>query len=397
VTRILFRNGVVLDPESAGPRQAALLIDGARIEALLEPEEAGPSDARPVDLAGRSIAPGFIDVHFHGATIFDPDDAPVASLRQDSASMLRHGVTAFLSTTVALDRTRLADRVEALARAAAAGEAGAAILGIHLEGPWIGAGAAGAQPRSAIRGYEPGEGRDVLDRGQGRVRMVTLAPEAPGAGALLAELQRREIVAALGHTTADAETTLDGIDRGVRHVTHLFNAMGSFHHRAPGAIGAALADDRVSCDLICDGVHVHPAAVRAAAHAKREKLLLITDRITPPASPSAPDEFGSGPLRPDGPVWRLPTGTLAGSRLGLAEAVRNAAQLGAMTRLEAVAAATLRPAMLLGVQSERGTLRRGARADLVVLDGPGQIAETWLGGRLVFSRENGGGPGVALP
>jgi len=384
VTRILFRNGPLLDPESPEPRAgASLLVAGERIEALLPPGEPGPEDARIVDLAGRALAPGFVDVHFHGSTIFVRDAGdPGASLRADAASCLRHGVTAFLPTTVALGAAALRGCVEGLARALADHKEGAAALGIHLEGPWISGAAAGAQPKGAIRPYDAHEGREVLDRGEGLVRMVTLAPEIPGAAELVAELVRRDVVPALGHTRADAETAAEGFERGLRHVTHLYNAMGAFHHREPGAIGAALADERVSCDLICDGVHVHPTAVRAAARAKGERLLLITDRIDPP--PGA--LLGDGGLTADGPVWRLPGGTLAGSRLAMAEGVRNAWRFGAMTRLGAVAAATLAPARLLGLESQRGTLRPGARADLVVLSPDGDVEETWLGGSRVFVR-----------
>jgi len=381
VTQTLFRNGLVLDPEHAEPRAGSLLVADGRIEAFLSSEEATPEAAQVVELAGRALAPGFIDIHFHGATIFDALDAPAASLRQDAASILRHGVTAFLPTTIALDPAGLRHRVEGLAAAVADHKEGAAALGVHLEGPWISANAPGAQPPEAIRPYEPAEGRDVLDRGEGAIRMVTLAPEAPGAQELLAELGRRGVVPALGHTKASAEVTLDGFDRGARHVTHLFNAMGSFHHREPGAIGAALADDRATCDLICDGVHVHPAAVRAAARAKGEKLLLITDAIDPGAS----GELEGGRLTEDGPVWRLPGGTLAGSRLPLSDAIANAAAFGAMTQLEAVRAASLGPALLLGIESERGTLRPKARADLVVLEDDGSVAETWMGGERVYS------------
>ena len=147
--------------------------------------------------------------------------------------MLRHGVTGFLPTTIALDRGELRQRVEGLAKAASEPTGGAAVLGLHLEGPWISAEAPGAQPRDAIRPYEPGEGGDVLDRAAGLVRMVTLAPEIEGAAELVAELLRRDVVPALGHTRADAATALAGFERGVRHVTHLYNAMGSFHHREP--------------------------------------------------------------------------------------------------------------------------------------------------------------------
>ena len=170
------------------------------------------------------------------------------------------------------------------------------------------------------------------------------------------------------------------MERGARHATHLFNAMGPLHHREPGLAGTALADERLTADLICDGVHVHPALVKTAAAALGERLLLISDRIDPPAGA----DFGSGRLHDDGTALRLPDGRLAGSRLTLDRAVQNANAFARLGALEAVAAATLGPARLLGMESQRGTLRPGARADLVVLDEALQVRATWLGGECVY-------------
>src|SRR5262249_9414448 len=153
---------------------------------------------------------------------------------------------------------------------------------------------------------------------------------------------------------------------------------GSLHHRAPGLAGAALADDRLSCDLICDGVHVDARLAAVAARAKRDRLVLITDRLDPP--PGESRGAGLGTVREDGAVLRLPHGRLPGSRLELAAAFRNAQALAGMTRLEAVAACTLRPARALGIEAERGTLRPGARADLVVLDAADRVREAWVEG-----------------
>ncbi|MBM4385080.1 MAG: N-acetylglucosamine-6-phosphate deacetylase [Deltaproteobacteria bacterium] len=382
---------VLLDPEAAAPSGGVLLVENGRIAARLAAGVRTPESARRVALPGLALAPGFLDVHYHGALIFTLPRAARAALEAAGRELLATGVTGFLATTVTWPARELSAYVEAWAAAAAqlanAAEA-ASVLGLHLEGPWIRPEAAGAQPRSGIRPYRA-EDAALFDRAAGLVPLVTLAPEAEGADLLLAELARRGIAASLGHTLASAEQCERAIAQGARHATHLFNAMGAFHQRAPGLIGTALASDALSCDLICDGVHVHPSAVRAAARAKRDRLALITDNVAVPAADqnaNALASFDAGAVHDDGVALRLADGTLAGSRLSLDRAVANAEAFGAMSRLEAVRAATLAPARLLGIERERGTLREGARADFALLDASGAIAETWLAGRCVYRR-----------
>jgi N-acetylglucosamine-6-phosphate deacetylase len=383
-TRTLLENALLLDPEADQVEAGSLLVESNEIAARCRPGDPIPESARRVDLGGRQLAPGFLDLHFHGSLVFAEPDRFGDAVRAAAASSVRHGTTGFLATTVARPGPALQKRVMACASSIdAGGWQGATPLGIHLEGPWIHPAAAGVQPPGGIRGFDRVEGDAILAAGEGLIRMVTLAPEVSGARDLLGALEQRGIVAALGHSTADDACVIESIERGLRHVTHLFNAMRGLHHRHPGVVGVALTDDRLSCDLICDGVHVHPDIVRLAARAKGEGLLLISDRIELPGA-GAPDWFGSGPVRDDGGALRLADGTLAGSTLTMERALRNAEAFGAMTRLEAIAACTLRPARLLGLERERGTLRPGARADLVVLSEEGAVEETWIQGEPVF-------------
>ena len=380
----MIRNALLLDPEARSPEPGSLLIEGGRIAARLGAGESVAADARAVDLGGRRLAPGFIDLHFHGALAFRGAEGFAEALNDAGENLLRHGTTAFLATTLAWPAPEVAVCVSRLASLLDGRSARAAApIGIHLEGPWIHPGAAGAQPRHAIRPFERSEGEEVLERGEGWVRMVTLAPEIEGAAALQAALERRGIAIALGHSLARAEQVQDAVERGARHVTHLFNAMGPLHHRAPGLAGVALGDDRLTCDLICDGVHVDPAMVRVAARAKGERLILITDRVEAPEGESL--GFGSGPLHDDGTAIRMADGRLAGSHLTLDRALGLAQEFAGLELLEAVAACTLRPARVLGVESERGTLRPGARADFAVLDAAGSVVETWVDGQRAWS------------
>lgn len=384
MSRTFLHGAVLLDPEAARPEPGSLLVEDGRIQARLRHDAPAPQGTARVDLAGLKLAPGFVDLHFHGRVIFAEDEVLARALADDALDCVRHGVTAFLATSVAFPSDRLRTFVTRLAESMTRSDpAGADPLGIHLEGPWISGHALGAQPRDGARPFDPREGADLLDRGEGAVRMVTLAPELEGAGDLIDELGRRGIIAALGHSAATAAEARSGIDRGIAHVTHLFNALAPVHHRAPGAAGTALSDDRVTCDLICDGVHVDPAMVRVAARSKGERMMLISDRMTP-MSDEGYASFGAGTVRDDGTALRLADGRLAGSRLTLDRAASNYAKFSGFLLLDAVAACTLRPARMLGLESERGTLRPGARADFAVLDDAFCTRQTWIGGRRVY-------------
>lgn len=378
MARILLRNALLFDPEAPEPRSASLLLDQGRIAAHLGADAIGVGDAVVIDLGGLGLAPGFIDVHWHGSLPFGTPDSLATALHEASRERVEEGVTAFLPTSVSMPGAELASFVAKLAWAFGTERCdGARPLGLHLEGPWISPRAAGAHAEAGIHPIEMAEVRSLLDRAGGTVRMVTLAPELPGAEDLLAELARRGITAALGHSLASAEDVERAVACGARHVTHLFNAMGALQHRAPGLAGCALADERLSFDLICDGVHVDPRVVKIACKAQRDQLVLITDRVDPlPAGLGR----GMGTLSDDGHAIRLSDGRLAGSSLTLDLALRNACRHAGISLLESVRACTLRPARLLGIESEHGTLRPGARADLVVLDDAGHVVETWVAG-----------------
>ncbi|MGE4607981.1 MAG: N-acetylglucosamine-6-phosphate deacetylase [Myxococcota bacterium] len=396
--RTFFKNATLLDPEAAHPLSAGLLVEEGRIVAQIPTGQSEPTDAATIDLEGGHLAPGFVDLHYHGSLPLCDAASYQGALHASSASLIRSGTTAFLATTVAAPQAELTHDLTHLASliGGSAHWPGAVPIGIHLEGPWISEAAAGAQPKRGIRRYRADEGAEVLATGADLIRLVTFAPELEGVAELQQALASENIPMAMGHSVATAEQARAATDRGASHVTHLFNAMGAMHHREPGLAGVALSDERLTCDLICDGVHVDPAIVKLVAKAKRDRLVLITDRLEicgatgRSASSSASSDasfsasstasLGGEPVYDDGTALRLRDGRLAGSVLSLDAALRNARRFAGLSLLEAVAACTVRPALVIGAEADRGTLRPGARADLVLLDESGGVRDTWIGG-----------------
>jgi len=245
MARWAIEGATLLDPEGLASGVKTLLLDGHRIEALLEPGSHGDLDAERYDATGLRLAPGFIDLHFHGELLFAPPEDFASALERASRQQAGHGTTSFLATSVAWGPERLLDYVtrlvDAMTRASAPG---AQPLGLHLEGPWINPAAAGAQPVAAIRPYRPQDGELLIACGD-ILKMVTLAPEVEGAEMLIEALCRSGVIAALGHSCVTSEAAEDAFRRGMTHVTHLFNAMSGLHHRSPGLPGAVLR----ACEL----------------------------------------------------------------------------------------------------------------------------------------------------
>jgi N-acetylglucosamine-6-phosphate deacetylase len=354
---------------------------------------------RRVELGDRIVAPGCVDVHVHGGAGCQVNGDSAVEVEGALAAMASfhawNGTSSLLATTVSDSPERLAAAVAGVAQATARARAtavptGARIIGSHLEGPFIAPTRAGAQDPSAIRPPDRAELNRLLELGAGTVRMVTLAPELPGADELIADCLDAGAVVALGHTEADFDTARRAFDAGATHVTHLFNCMPPLHHRLPGLITAALVDDRVTVELICDLHHVHPAVVEFVAQIALERLVLVTD--AGPVAGTGPGRRRLGHMAVELTGSRVtlatdPT-TLAGSALTMSAAVRNFSTAAKVPLAAARAAASATPASIVAgaasVPPGLGRIEAGAPADLMVLDPALSPVATVVGGAVAF-------------
>jgi len=375
--KIVLRNGRILVGEDFRDDVSVLVEDGV-VSAVLDAGQAVQADAE-VDLHGGWLMPGFIDVQVNGGggVLFN-NQTDVDALRAIMAGHRRFGTTGMLPTLISDDAAVMVRAVQATREAIAAGVPG--ILGIHLEGPYIAPARKGTHDAGKFRVPDADEVRMVtaLDNG---ITLITLAPEQVPLATIRQMVANGAIVAA-GHTAATYEQTRAGLDAGISGFTHLYNAMSPLQGREPGAVGAALDDAGSWCGVIVDGVHVHPASLRVALAAKpRGKVLLVTDAMPMVGSDSPAFElYGEVITAVDG-VVRNAAGSLAGSALDMATAVRNTVSLLGLSLAEASRMASTYPAQFLGLGARYGRIAAGYAADFVLLDAQLQVQTTWIAGQ----------------
>jgi N-acetylglucosamine-6-phosphate deacetylase len=337
---------------------------------------------------GQLVVPGFIDNHVHGGAGFDLMRDGVEGVRRVAQHLLRYGTTGFLPTTVSAAHSDILLALKAFKKVAQEGGAKAHILGFHLEGPYINRKKKGAQPEEGIREANLEEVRDYIAEGEGGIRVMTLAPEIPGGMEMIRWLASHQIIPSLGHTSADYETTLQAISAGAQQITHLFNAMEGFHHRKPSLLVAGLTEPSLRVELICDGVHVHPAVARLAIRSKGpDNLLLITDGMSAVGCPDGEYWLGKNRVYVRGNLCTLADGTLASSMLTMNLAVKNAMAFAGVSLVEAVRMASLVPAQAIGVAHCKGSLEVGKDADIAVLNPDFTVSATFLMGEKVYPPE----------
>jgi N-acetylglucosamine-6-phosphate deacetylase len=355
----------------------ALIIEGAAITAVVRFEDR-PRGGEEQDLGGGILAPGFIDwqINGGGGVLFNAEPTPRA-IAAIAAAHRRAGVTGFLPTVVT-DAPRVL--IEALAAAREAERSVPGALGVHVEGPFIDPRRKGVHPAEFIRPMQE-EDADALIGARAGVMLVTLAPASVPLERI-ARLAKAGIVVSLGHSDATAEEAQDVFDAGASAVTHLYNAMSQLSSRAPGVVGAALADPRIVCGLIADGEHAHAAAYRAAIAAKGAGGVALVSDAMPPAA-GGPDvfELQGRRMRRIGHKLVAEDGALAGAAITMRDAVEYVERTLHIPLADALTMATLTPARLLGVSDRIGRLKPGLRADLVHLTDNLKVAEVWAGGR----------------
>ena len=356
-------------------RPASVTIKGDKIVSIGEANI--PCD---VDAEGKYLVPGFVDVHTHGAMNEDFSDGKPGGLQKMSRYYARNGVTSFLATTMTLKEETLTPAMEAI-RDFDRPEDGAKCAGIHLKGPFLSYAKRGAQAAENLHAPDAQMFHRLNVASGNQVRLVTVAPEEPGAVDFIREVSQVCTVS-VGHTTADYDTAVAAFEAGATHATHLFNGMPAFAHRAPGVVGAAY-DTGATAELICDGMHIHPSAIRVAHQMFGKNLVVISDSLRCAGMPDGEYELGGQPIEmKNGKATLLGSDTLAGSSGNLLEEVRNLVRFG-ISLEDAIYAVTASPAKAVRMDHQIGQIAVGLQADLLLLTSNLELDTVYVDGKKI--------------
>lgn len=358
---------------------ATISIQDHLIEAITQNQIVVDPAATVIDAQGKYVAPGLIDVHIHGALGKDTMDADPQSLQVIAEFCLEHGVTSFYPTTWSASPEDILAAIDTV-KQNQSGISGAQILGMHIEGPYINPENRGAQLLKMIRKPDKKEYQYWFDSGV--VKLITCAPEIQGGEDFIRDAVQNDVRVSIGHTHAEYKEVVKATELGVTQATHLFNGMLGLNHREPGTVGGVLTEDRIIPQLICDGIHLHPATVKLVVNAKSpSRVILITDSIQGTGLPDGKyDQKGQRFSVIDG-VARTPTGGLSGSTLTLDQAIRNVMKFTQRPITEILPMATAIPAAAMGLEGHKGVIQVGADADLVIFDQDIRVEMTFVMGK----------------
>lgn len=363
-----------------------LLVDGRQISGIgPESEVRVPSGATVYDCSGMIVTPGFIDLLVHGGGGWGFADMSIEAVRNISEFFYRHGTTGLLAALYSKPEKEMVADAERIAQFIRSSP-GTNVVGMHLEGPFINKDFHGAMKSEYLWQPDVRRWQALHKAGAGFIRLMTIAPELPGADEVMRQAARDGVVLSIGHSSADYNEVVKAIDNGAAHVTHMFNAMKPFHHRTPGLITAALLHNELKVELIADGIHVHPAVMRLIYKVKGDGgIILITDAIRASGMPEGDYTFMDQKISVKDRKAYLSDGTLAGSTLTMDRAVKNMVELAEVPLEDAVRMASLNGAKVLGVEHQKGILAVGKDADIVAMQQDFQVVLTIAGGEIKHS------------
>ncbi len=376
---ILFKNAEILNGDFQW-EHTDIAVQNGKIAAI--GSSLGKA-AQSLELAGKQIVPGFVDIHIHGCAGSDTCDATAESLAAMAGYLVTKGVTSFCPTTMTISHEGILAALKNVQTCMKNPPAGASILGVNMEGPYIAQSRKGAQKAEFVRKPDWQEFMELYKACGGIIRLVALAPECEGAEDFIRHVKNLCTIS-LAHTDADYDTASHSFSLGISHATHLFNAMTGMTHRAPGAVGAVLSHPQVRAEIICDGFHIHPAVLKIAFEILGDdRAVIISDSLRAAGMPDGVSELGGQTVYVQDGQARLADGTIAGSTTNILQEVKNLISYG-LPAERVLRSATINPAREVGCDKEIGSIEIGKRADLLVFRPGWNLERVIAQGQIAF-------------